>query len=125
MDRHDPANYKPAPDTCLACYHSGFCGRCKGNGRIHLGRTGPSIACPNCGGSGVCPECDGTGRIRDKPKLPLVKQDLDACWACDGTGFCSRCKGNGHYLVHGRDVSVLVECAVCDSSGACRSCEGT
>src|SRR5918998_4891026 len=100
MELHDPANYKPAPDTCLACYHSGFCGRCKGNGRIQLGGTGPSIACPNCGGSGVCPDCDGTGRLKDPP----VKFDPNMCFTCLGTGFCERCNGNGRYLVRGRDI---------------------
>ncbi len=119
MDAAHPPYGEPEGVICLACYRSGFCTRCKGNGRVQLAGVSASIPCPDCGGSGVCPECDGTGRIKDSP----VKFDPNMCFTCRGTGFCERCRGNGRYLVHG--ITRLVLCTVCDGSGACRSCDGT
>ncbi len=118
MDRHDPANYKPAPDTCPACYRSGFCARCKGNGKHTVGGTRLLIRCRDCTGSGVCPECDGTGRIKETP-------DPNSCTSCNGSGFCPWCNGNGRCLVQRQQSKALVNCLHCDGSGACAACEGT
>lgn len=51
------------PHRCLACYGSGFCALCKGNGRYLARSTNALRDCNDCAGSGVCPECDGTGRV--------------------------------------------------------------
>jgi DnaJ-class molecular chaperone len=58
------------PNRCLACYGSGFCNRCKGNGRYVPHGSHAFRPCHDCAGSGVCPECDGTGRV-----LPEAEDD--------------------------------------------------
>jgi hypothetical protein len=120
MDAADPPPGEPEGVICLACYRSGFCARCKGNGRVQLvGVPASSIPCPDCGGTGVCPECDGTGRITETP----VKFDPHMCFTCRGTGFCERCNGNGRYFYRGGHA--LVDCLLCAGSGSCSECDGT
>lgn len=49
-----------SPGVCRACYGSGKCHNCGGDGLYQNMFTGEQIACPNCT-NGVCWKCDGTG----------------------------------------------------------------
>ena len=50
-------------DRCRACDGTGYCSRCKGDGRYLSGATNILVECSICGGSGACPICYGTGRL--------------------------------------------------------------
>ena len=70
MDAADPPRGKLDPDMCFACSGTGYCARCKGNGRYIPRGMQAIVACSDCAGSGECPECDGSGRV-----LPEAEDD--------------------------------------------------
>ncbi len=63
MDAADPPGSRHDPSICWSCRGSGFCDRCKGNGRYQVRGLDRWFDCRDCAGSGECAECDGTGRI--------------------------------------------------------------
>ena len=63
VDAADSARSQHDPSTCQPCRGTGFCVRCKGNGRYAVRGTKLWVDCMDCAGSGECPECNGTGRV--------------------------------------------------------------
>ncbi len=64
MDAEESDRREFVFDLCWACDGTGFCSRCKGNGRYLSGATNILVECSICSGSGACRICSGTGHWR-------------------------------------------------------------
>jgi DnaJ-class molecular chaperone len=53
--------------------------------------------CPACYGSGNCQKCDGDGRVRGLAEWALTfGLATQPCPKCNESGKCTRCKGKGN-----------------------------